>query len=172
MTQSHEPSPLPDLSRAALDPSPLPDLSRAAPDASADERSSAMLAHVLSMFIGFIGPAVIYYAKRRESRFVAFHAKQALIWHLALLLITFGGIALVMASMLAGAFVTSVPAPSKEPPAALLAGFFVIWGAIMLTWLFSMGYAVYMALQASSGRWARYPLVGRWVTKPEPAADV
>src|SRR5262245_10401037 len=46
-----------------------------------DERSMAMLAHVLSIFSSFIAPLVIYLVKRKESRFVAFHALQALIFH-------------------------------------------------------------------------------------------
>ncbi len=56
-----------------------------------DERTTAMLAHVLTIFAGFIAPLIIYLAKRRDSRFVAFHAMQALLWHLWMLALYFVG---------------------------------------------------------------------------------
>src|SRR5258707_8239473 len=45
-----------------------------------DERTMAMLAHLLMAFTGFIGPLVIFCVKQ-NSRFVRFHSLQALIWH-------------------------------------------------------------------------------------------
>src|SRR5260221_14749850 len=45
-----------------------------------DERTMAMLAHLLMAFTGFIGPPVIFCVKQ-NSRFVRFHSLQALIWH-------------------------------------------------------------------------------------------
>ncbi len=38
----------------------------------------AMLAHVLMIVSGFIGPLIIYCIKKDESRFVGFHALQAI----------------------------------------------------------------------------------------------
>ena len=48
---------------------------------SKDECVIAMLAHVLMIFSWFWAPLIIYFAKR-DSRFVAFHALQALYWQL------------------------------------------------------------------------------------------
>src|SRR5260370_4760442 len=44
-----------------------------------DERTMAMLAHLLMAFTGFIGPLVIFCVKQ-NSRFLRFHSLQALIW--------------------------------------------------------------------------------------------
>src|SRR3954466_146975 len=77
-----------------------------------DERSIAMLAHVLSAFSGFIGPLVIYLVKRRDSRFVAFHALQALFWHLSLMITMFGTFI-----VLAGTMVTSAIRRGHDPSA-------------------------------------------------------
>src|SRR5258705_13285582 len=45
-----------------------------------DERTMAMLAHLLMAFTGFIGPLVIFCVKE-NSRFGRFHSLQGLIWH-------------------------------------------------------------------------------------------
>jgi uncharacterized Tic20 family protein len=149
----------------AIEPGSSPQ--RAEP--SHDERTSAMLAHVLSIFTGFLGPSVIYFTKRRESRFVAFHAKQAMLWHLALFVAMFAGIALAMVSLVSGVFgppLRTVPQGGHGSAGlGTLLLFSVVWLLVMGGWLLSMGYAVYLAMQASSGRWARYPIVGRLVAR-------
>ena len=38
------------------------------------------LAHLLSLFTGFIGPLVIWLVKKDEDKYAAFHAKQSLCW--------------------------------------------------------------------------------------------
>ena len=53
----------------------------------------AMLAHVLMILSGFIGPLIIYCIKKDESRFVGFHALQAIYFSIigfALALVTCG----------------------------------------------------------------------------------
>lgn len=44
-----------------------------------DEKTMAMLAHALSLVTGVIGPLIILLVKGEESKFVKFHAMQALI---------------------------------------------------------------------------------------------
>ena len=72
------------------------------PEPTQDERTMAMLAHLLQLFTGFLGPLVIYFV-RRESRFVAFHSLQAVFWQLLLALFFFVGIILMIFTMVAGA---------------------------------------------------------------------
>lgn len=50
-----------------------------------EDRTMAMLAHVLAIFSGFIGPLIIYLVKKDDSRYVAFHALQALYFSLVVL---------------------------------------------------------------------------------------
>lgn len=45
---------------------------------SSDERSIAILTHVLSIFFPILAPLIIYLVKRNESRYVGEHAKEAL----------------------------------------------------------------------------------------------
>ena len=48
-----------------------------------EDRTMAMLAHLLLLFTGFIGPLIIYCTKKDDSRFVAFHALQAVYFSIA-----------------------------------------------------------------------------------------
>jgi uncharacterized protein len=45
---------------------------------TADERTMALLVHVLAIFSGFLAP-LIFYLVKKDSRFVAFHSLQVLI---------------------------------------------------------------------------------------------
>jgi uncharacterized protein len=77
-------------------------------DTTQDERLMAMLAYLLAFPTLFVGPLIIYLIKKDQSRFVAFHALQALLLHLLLyavgavfgilgLVLGFVGLGLVMA---------------------------------------------------------------------------
>jgi uncharacterized protein len=66
----------------------------AVPDiaSTAEERSNAMLAHLLGAVIGFIGP-LIFYVSKKDSPFVQDASREALNFHLTLMigvLVTFG----------------------------------------------------------------------------------
>jgi uncharacterized Tic20 family protein len=50
-----------------------------------EERSSAMLAHILGAVIGFIGP-LIFYITKKDSPFVLDQSREALNFHLTLLI--------------------------------------------------------------------------------------
>ncbi|MGB8193904.1 MAG: DUF4870 domain-containing protein, partial [Chitinophagaceae bacterium] len=45
---------------------------------TSDERTMALLSHILGLVIWIIGPLIIYLVKKDESKFVAEHAKEAL----------------------------------------------------------------------------------------------
>ena len=57
---------------------------------SHDEKTFALLAHVLGIFSGFIAPLVFFLVKR-DSKFVSFHALQSLAWHIIYFALFFGG---------------------------------------------------------------------------------
>jgi uncharacterized Tic20 family protein len=45
---------------------------------TSDERTMAILSHVLCFVVGFWAPLIIYLVKKDESKFVAEHAKESL----------------------------------------------------------------------------------------------
>ena len=69
--------PPPDNSYAQSYPS-TPDGSAAV---SQDDKTMAMLSYLLGIFTGFLGPLVIWLMKKDQSKFVGFHALQALLLH-------------------------------------------------------------------------------------------
>src|SRR5687767_3275508 len=72
-----------------------------APVPTSDERTMALLAHLLSLFFWIFPPLIIYLVKKDESPYVAQHAKEALNFHITmslfaiLLFITIIGILLL-----------------------------------------------------------------------------
>jgi uncharacterized membrane protein len=135
------------------------------PEPTPDERTTAMLAHVLTIFAGFIAPGVIYLAKRRESPFVAFHSLQAVLWHLCMFILLFVGFVAAFAVMFTTvgfgpAWHQAPGAHDANPRPAFFLAFFGLWFVMMASWAVSTGFSVYLAVRSSSGRWTRYPVVG------------
>jgi uncharacterized Tic20 family protein len=107
-----------------------------------EERTWAMLAH-LSALLGYvvvlgqyIAPLVIYLVYRERSRFVAFHALQALYFQLALLLLWIVVFVATFVTCGLGAIFAVVP--------------------IVLNLVF----VLMAAIRANSGEWYELPLVG------------
>jgi uncharacterized Tic20 family protein len=110
-----------------------------------EERTWAMLAH-LSALLGYvvvlgqyIAPLVIYLVYRERSRFVAFHALQALYFQLALLLLWIVVFVATLVTCGLGAICAVVP--------------------IVLNLVF----VLMAAIRANSGEWYELPLVGAMV---------
>jgi uncharacterized Tic20 family protein len=129
-----------------------------------DERTNAMLAHVLTIFAGFIAAGIIWLVKQRESKFIAFHALQAFLWHLLFFAVMTAGVLAVIVTMFATAGFSAEPAaPAAHggpPPLGFFLGFFGFWIVMMLGWVANVGSCIYLAIRANEGKWTRYPLVG------------
>ena len=137
----------------------LTDLELPAP--TEEERTSAMLPHILQIFGGFVPPLVVLIVKR-NSRYVRFHALQALIWQLiatAAIIIGFVSFFIIMFASIA-----SVAPNSKEIPK----GFFffpMVWLLFVGQYGISILLAIIFGWQCSNGKWARYPIIGRWALR-------
>lgn len=99
---------------------------------SKDDKMMAMLAHILPIVAGFIGPLIILLVKGEESPFVKFHALQSLIftaaWTVLILVVYFltCGLGIILILPL-------LP---------------VVWAG-----------QVYIGIQANNGKWMGYPLM-------------
>ena len=74
---------------------------------TSDEKTMAILSHILTLVGGFIAPLVIYLIKKDESSFIAAHAKESLNFQITItiacivLAITIIGILLIWVVLLA-----------------------------------------------------------------------
>jgi uncharacterized Tic20 family protein len=136
-----------------------------------DERTMAFLAHLLQVFAGFIGPLIIYCVKQ-DSRFVRFHALQALVWQICYMLLIFGGMFLFFIAMIVTAFqATSGGHPSNELPPLFLFVFPVFWLIFIFGWIANVILGVAYGIKAKRGEWAGYPVIGKFcLPKLAPAA--
>jgi len=127
-----------------------------------DERAMACLGHFLQFGTGFIGPLVLFLVKR-DSRFVAFHALQALL--LQLLYMVLMGV--VMFGFFASIF-ASIPMSTGKPagPPPFFFFFFpFFWLLMMGAWVLTMVLAIVYGVKAIRGQWAGYPVIGSWARR-------
>jgi hypothetical protein len=130
---------------------------------SQDERTMAILAHVLQLVGTFIAPLVILLTKR-ESRFVSFHAVQALLLQIAYMALMF-----VFFVLWFGLFFMIMahhpPAKDAPPPPMFFVMFPLVWLGFMGTWVVMLVVAIVYGIKAGRGEWAAYPLLGSLARK-------
>ncbi len=127
---------------------------------TADERTMSTLAHVLQLVGGFIAPLIILLVKR-DSRFVSFHALQALLLQAVYFVLVIVLMAGIMAAVLAGVVLHQTPEQRSLPPVFVIL-FPIFWLGMMGWWVFVLVVAIVYGIKAGRGEWAEYPLLGRW----------
>jgi uncharacterized protein len=137
-----------------------------------EERTLALLAHLLQVFTGFIAPLVIYCIKQ-DSRFVKFHALQSLIWQLCYMVVVFGGMMLFFFSMFASVIHSAPGQPHTppQPPTEFLMLFPLIWLFALGGWLVNMILGIVYGVKANRGEWAAYPIIGAWCLPKSPSPE-
>lgn len=127
-----------------------------------DERTMATLAHVLQIVAWWIAPLIIYLI-RRESKFVSFHAMQALLWQIVFIVLWMGAIIVwvivVFATVLPYANKTT---PAGAPPIAFFVVFPMLWVLFMGMFVLNLTLGIVYGIKAGHGEWAAYPVIGRW----------
>ncbi|MEY4278417.1 MAG: hypothetical protein RL377_421 [Bacteroidota bacterium] len=102
-----------------------------------DEKTLAVLAHVLGFFGSFLVPLIIYLVKKDESPFVREHAKEALNFHISMAI--YFTISVILILVIIG-----------------------ILGVIFLG-TFSLVVSIVAAIKALDGKPYRYPLCIRFI---------
>jgi uncharacterized protein len=132
-------------------------------ETTADERSMATLAHVLQVVGAWIAPLIIFII-RRESKFVAFHALQALFLQICYLIVMVCGMVVFMVTMIAS-IAASGAHNNSQPPVAIFVFFPLLWLLIMGFWVMVLITAIMYGIKANRGEWAQYPVIGGWVRR-------
>ncbi len=124
-----------------------------------DERTYATLAHALQVVGWWIAPLIIFVLNRR-SRFVSFHALQALLWQ-ACLIIVYGCLMVVwLGFIFSFAFRLPHGGPPSAPPPGLFLLIPLVWLGFMGIWVLTLVLAIVYAVKAGRGEWANYPVLG------------
>ena len=130
-----------------------------------DEKAYAGLAHALMMGTWWIGPLVIYLSKK-ESRFVAFHALQALFWQIIFTVLYFGAIMTWVVAIISTVALHPQTSPANQQfPVAVFIMFPIFWLFIMGGFALTLTLGIMFCLKAMRGEWAGYPVIGRWARK-------
>jgi uncharacterized Tic20 family protein len=54
---------------------------------TSDEKTMAILAHILTLVAPILAPLIIYFVKKDESRYVAYHAKESLNFQITIMIV-------------------------------------------------------------------------------------
>ncbi|HRH47807.1 MAG TPA: DUF4870 domain-containing protein [Panacibacter sp.] len=57
---------------------------------TSDEKTMAILSHVLTFVAGFLAPLIIYLIKKDESKFISAHAKESLNFQITIFIVIIG----------------------------------------------------------------------------------
>ena len=111
---------------------------------SQDDKTMALLAHLLGIFTSFIGPLVLWIVKKDQSPFVERHAREALNFAITVILAYIVSAILIL----------------------VLIGFLLIWAVSIAALIFG----ILATIQASKGNEYRYPVAIRFIKGPAGSA--
>jgi len=123
----------------------------------------ATLAHALQLIGSWIAPLIIFLIQR-QSRFVSFHALQALLLQIVHTIIVIILMVLWFATILTTVAHQTGGRPT-ELPIALFLLMPVAWLGFMALWVGTLIIAILYAIKAGRGEWADYPLIGKLARK-------
>jgi uncharacterized membrane protein len=132
-------------------------------DTTPDERTMATLAHALQLIGSWIAPLIIFLIRRR-SRFVSFHALQALLLQIIHTIIVLILMTLWFTTIFTIVFHQTGGKPPEFPP-ALLVFVPLVWLGFMGLWIGTLIIAILYAIKAGRGEWADYPVLGKLARK-------
>jgi uncharacterized membrane protein len=123
----------------------------------------ATLAHALQLVGSWIAPLIIFLI-RRQSRFVSFHALQALLLQIIHTIVVIVLMMLWFVTIFTTIFQQTHGKPPVFPPALFLL-MPLMWLGFMTLWVGTLVIAIIYAIKAGRGEWADYPVVGKLARK-------
>ncbi len=117
-------------------PPPVPD-AEDRPTPSDEDKMMAMLAHLLPIVAGFVGPLIIWLVKKDSSKFVEDQAKEALNFQLVMLI---GWVLCIVLTVVTCGFGAILTVPLM-----------VVLMVVVII------FAIMAGLKAKEGEWYRYP---------------
>jgi uncharacterized Tic20 family protein len=106
-----------------------------------------MLAHLLAIFTGFIGPLIIWLVKKDVSPFLDHHGKESLNFQISYFIV----------SMCVGVFSMIIAFIT------LGLGVFLVFPLYLVLFVLALVWEIQACMAASRGEWFRYPVSIRFV---------
>ncbi len=127
-----------------------------------DEKILALFSH-LSIFLGGIVLPIIFWAINKDkSRFVRFHALQAIFFHIAYVVILVAVIIIMVAVGIGlGVLSAGTFAAGGDGSLFLIIAMIIFYGFIFLSIFVFMGYGIYVGVKSYKGELSRYPVIGK-----------
>jgi len=127
-----------------------------------DEKILALFSH-LSIFLGGIVLPIIFWAVNKDkSRFVRFHALQAIFFHIAYIAIVVA-VVIIMALVGIGLGVLSAGtfAAGKDGSFIFIIAMVLCYGLIFISIFIFIGYGIFVGVKSYKGELRRYPIIGK-----------
>ena len=101
---------------------------------TSDEKTMAILSHILTLVAPILAPLIIYLIKKDESKFITFHAKESLNFQITVMIVVIGLLITII-------------------------GILVIW----LVGIAALVFVIIATIKASEGKLYKYPFSIRFI---------
>jgi len=130
---------------------------------SKDEKLMSFFCHFSMILGGILVPVIIWAIKKEQSKFVRFHALQAIFYHIAYSVIAgFFIVGIVFTYLIMfGTYYSHRYSYYKGPSTGML---IMLIAFIIITLLLifgSIGYGVFLAIKANNGEKTKIPVIGK-----------
>ena len=112
-----------------------------------DDRTMAMLIHLLGLLTGFLGPLILWLVKKDQSKFIDFHGREALNFMITVFIYYIAFFALTFVIVLATYGI----------------GMFIIIPFAMILGIGQIVFEIMACVAANKGEWHRYPMTIRLI---------
>jgi uncharacterized protein len=140
-------------------------------EVTSDEKLMAMLSHLSILFGGIILPIILWAVQKDKSKFIRYHALQAIFFHLVYLaVIVIATFAIVFFAIAFGLGLGSMShghhhSGSGPMPVIMIIMMFVAYAAFFLSIFGAIGYEVFLAIKSYQGSYIKIPVIGKIIYK-------
>ena len=139
---------------------------------TSDEKLMAMLSHLSILFGGIILPIILWAVQKDKSRFVRYHALQAIFFHIAYVsILVIVIVALVVIFMIFGIGLGAMTSKGQHHPndgafpAIMIILMVVFYGGIFISVFGAMAYEIFLAIKSYKGSYVKIPIIGNIIYK-------
>lgn len=131
---------------------------------SSEERILALFSHLSIFMGGIVLPIIFWVINRDKSRFVRYHAMQAVFFHIAFIVLIIAlVIIMVVISIGMGIISAGTFAAGKNGSAFIFIAIFAFYALIFLALFLFIGYGIYVGVKSYKGELTRYPIIGKFI---------